>query len=172
MKPPKETINSAFSLLEVVVALALGAMLMGALVGVLKSTRQELAILESKFGANWQADAHRLLQRDLLMASRVSTGDGWFWLDGVFDDASARRIGYKCVPGFLGQKSVLMRLSDGQGEPALFGPTQILMERLDSAGRPHPLSATSTPAPAQVRVWIWDDTDEVQPVFVRDFTLH
>ncbi|MEZ6137056.1 MAG: prepilin-type N-terminal cleavage/methylation domain-containing protein [Pirellulaceae bacterium] len=167
-----------FTLVELTVALALGAMLMVAIVGILQSMSRELEFAKHEADQDWQSSVKRLLHQDLLCASQISTAGGWYWLDGSFTAADSksgtlRKVGYRCVPGILDGESVLMRVADRHGEPVLFGPTKMHIERVDSRGVAQPLSAQPTAVPRYVRVWIWmPDDEDTAASFQHDFLLH
>ena len=164
----------AFTLVELVVALGLGALLMTALVGVLKSVDRQLDEVRLKTQSDWSLLTGRLLYRDLLFASRISSVDGWIWLEGTFPGYGATgridKVGYRCAESFAAGETALMRWANGRGEPVVLGPRRIQIERLDSSGVPQPLSALPTPISGEVRVWIWMDGDT--PAFTKDFVLH
>lgn len=167
--------RGGFTLVELVVALALGAMLMAALVGILKSVDQQLDVMRLEARDNWTVSVSDVLSNDLLLATRISSSDGWTWLDGTFQDFESssntvRRVGYRCVAGVMEQQSVLVRWADGRVDPLVFGPRRLLVERLDATGTPQPLSSFSVSISPIVRVWI--TMEDGVSVFTRDFVLH
>jgi prepilin-type N-terminal cleavage/methylation domain-containing protein len=170
--------KAGFTLVELTVALALGAMLMVAIVGVLQSVSNQLKHAQRESHGDWRSSAKRVLQADLMFAAQISSADGWLWLDGTFPPQGAtsevtRRVGYGCAPGFQEGQSTLMRVADGRGEPVVFGPKRMLVERLDASGTAQPLSEQQTIAPRRVRIWMWLNTDaEDAPSFIQDLVLH
>ncbi len=164
-----------FTLIELVVALALGAMLMAALVGVLRSVDRQLSEVKREATQDWQRPVLEVLHRDLMLSSEISSSDGWIWLDGSLPTyrrrpSLARRVGYRCVSWIDDSETVLLRLADDHGEPLAIGPRRVLIERLDGSDTPQPLSAMPAAMPDRVRVWIWDgELDE--PMLTRDLVL-
>lgn len=165
-----------FTLVEVVVALGLGAMLMVSLVGVLRGVDRQLDIAEAMAMQDWQTSVCRVLQRDLMLASKIGGEDGMIVLEGSFpiygsaSAAPAKRVVYQCVPGLIGDSHCLVRVADDRGEPLGSGLVRILVERVDSSGVAQPLSKIPTAMSGQVRVWIWE-SDAMAPTLERDFVL-
>ena len=167
--------ETGFTLIEMLVALTMSAMLLAAIVGVLRGVNQQLniALRESKQAAN--SSAVELFYSDFLNASAISSSGGWIWLDGIFptfggEETIAKRVGYHCVPWIKEGQTALVRLADGKGALVAVGPRRLLVERLDSTNTPQPLSQSATPIPSRLRLWIWE-TDSEEATFVKDFVL-
>ena len=160
-----------FTLVEVVVAIALGALLMTGLLGVLRGVSYKLRYVERQASQDWKTACKQLINRDLLTASKISSADGWIWLDGSFSRFQAgadpaERIGFRCVPWIHGQ-SGLVRMSQHETELITVGPRRIVIERLDGDGVPQPLSPTPTALPDRLRMWLWESAGE-EASFVCD----
>lgn len=170
------TVRRAFTLLELVVALSLAALIMIALVGVLRSVDRQLDELKARSSTGWTVDVERVLHRDLLSASSIRTADGWIWLEGSFTSYRnsaiiVKRVGYKCVPWLEDSEMVLVRVADGRREPLTVGPIHLIIERLDASGVPQPLSEYAVPTPNAVRAQIWLSDSEAA-IWVSNFVLH
>lgn len=166
--------QGAMTLVELVVALALGAMLMTGLVGVLGSINRQLRVVQNRTAGHWEMASAEMLHRDLMLSARIAFKDGWLWLEGEFPDYQApnrraKRVGYSCVP-WLDGESALIRAAGASSDLVAVGPGRLLVERLDRISVPQPLSESSTSIPDRLRVWIWED-DASEPVAVRDLVL-
>ncbi len=166
---------TGFTLVELLVALTMGAMLLAAIVGVLRSVNQQLNIALRESKETLKSSILELFYNDFLNASAISSSGGWIWLEGVFptfsgDAVITKRIGYHCVPWIKQGQSALVRLGDGQGELVSVGPRRLLIERLDSTNTPQPLSQAPTPIPSRLRLWLWE-TDTEEATLVKDFVL-
>ena len=173
-KPERPRKQGAFTLVELVVALALGAMLMTALVGILRSVSGQLKLAQTWATREWETSAVELLHRDLMLSARISHKDGWIWLDGEFPDfqrpeGREQRVGYSCVP-WMNETSAMIRLGAGSADLVAVGPRRILLERLDQTNTPQPLSEAATVTPERLRLWIWSN-DSSEPSLVRDIAL-
>ena len=162
------------TLLELMVAIALSAMLLGAMVGVLGGIAKQSKVADTYDQDIWPSRFCSLLRRDLVAAEAVWFSNNVIW---IRVDAPAyqnvgvgtRDIGYRCRRTDAG-KSVLERL-DGERQSVLaIGPTRIAVERLDSLGVPQPLPPIAGPVPAQVRIWVWGD-DSDQPAVLRSLVV-
>lgn len=165
----------AFTLMEVVLALALGAMLMVALVGVLRSTSRQLQQARPVSQANCDT-AFRVISRDLLLAQTIAVKDGWIDLTGSFpefgsEDTHARKVAYGIAAAVNGDETVLMRVTEHGGQSIAPQITRIDIERLDSTGTPQPLSSQASSLAGAVRVWLWD-ADVGRPTLERDVVVH
>lgn len=166
--------SMGFTLIELVLAIALGALLMAAMVGVLKGATQQLRIAQQRTRQSWHTATLEQMHRDMLLASRIHSSDGWVWLEGEFNEFSgqrdkSKRVGYQCVPWIDG-RGALVRNSDQATELLAIGPRRMVIERLDANNMPQPLSAVATPMPERVRVWIWTD-DAINAEVLRDIVL-
>lgn len=162
------------TLVELVVALALGAMLMTALVGILASINSQLRAAQNRTSSHWEVAVVETLHRDLMLSARIALEDGWLRLEGEFPDyrnpdRRAKHVGYSCVP-WLGEESALIRTAGASTDLIAVGPRRLLLERLDQMSVPQPFSESSTAVPDRLRLWIWDG-DAPEPVVVRDLVL-
>ena len=167
------------TLVELMVAVVLSAMLLGALVGVLSSVAKQSKLADTYDQPLWPAEFMSLLRRDLLAADAIWSDAGVIWIrtdaptyavqSGAKGTSGMRRIGYRCSPTHE-SRSLLIRSDKGQAAVLAIGPTQLTLERLDDSGSPQPLPPSPGPMPEQVRIWVWQGTSE-GPIIVRDLVL-
>lgn len=169
------------TLIELMVAVALSAMLLAALLGVLSGITKQCKLAETYDKPVWPARFVALLRRDLIAAERIWTSKNTIWFetdapaylpytkDGDTSTGGIRRIGYRCrsIPN---KEGVLMRQDGDHSEAIAIGPDRIVVERLDSDGVPQPLPPMPGPVPSQVRVWVWE-ADKTSPSLVRDLVI-
>jgi hypothetical protein len=165
----------AMTLIELALALTLAAMLLVALVGVLRSVATQLTVADQHRTERWPTQLVDLLYRDLLVAESISARDGMIWIEGVLPtyeqqvSDKERIVGYGCVSIYK-DSSALVRM-DGQTRGYIaIGPRRLVVERIDGDGYPQPLPMDAGPVPRRVRIWVFrDDLDNT--VFVRDLLL-
>ena len=166
------------TLVELMVAIALSAMLLGVLVGVLSGIAKQSKLVSKYDQPVWPAEFLSLLRRDLTAADAIWSDKGTIWIRTdapayAANNANAkkgmRRIGYGC--GTLRDGQAILTRTDVDRQSVLaLGPKRIILERLDDLGSPQPLPSAPGPMPEQVRVWIWNDTGN-SPVVLRDLVL-
>ncbi len=92
----------AFTLVELVTALALASMLLAAIAGVLVYSHRQLNQVNDLSMRRWEASVIRIVRRDIQLASQISISDGWIWLSGEFpvpgSDTYVDRVGYGIAP--------------------------------------------------------------------------
>ncbi len=92
----------AFTLVELVTALALASMLLAAIAGVLVYSHRQLNQVNDLSMRRWEASVVRIVRRDIQLASQISMSDGWIWLSGEFpvpgSDNYVDRVGYGIAP--------------------------------------------------------------------------
>ena len=160
-------------MVEMAVTLVLAAAIMAALVGVLKTASNELESLQKIDRVEPLRAVVDALERDLMRASSISRDLNWYHLDGVFvehDGQVARRVSYGIGSGFLDGQTVIQRSSRGWTEALHYDVGRLLIERVDSAGNPQPITERQVASPAHVRVWIWFQ-GESQAALVRDVVV-
>lgn len=167
--------RNALTLVELVLATALAAMLAAALLGVLSTVGKVGSMVDSGSHANWNAQFLELLYRDLIVADTVWAEGRSFMLGGRFDSYTDEMKTVQIVAYGVtvvdGSFSLVSRRED-HGVSGYFSAsaTRIVIERLDSDGFPQPLPSAPGPVPDRVRVWVWNEVDS-PPVFVRDLVI-
>jgi len=170
---PKRRIG--MTLVELVTAIALAAMLMAAMTGVLRGIALQTRAAQTKTSPLWPSRFQSILRRDVLSADAIWMNDGHIHLrcDAPLYQAktgrrSQREVVYHCKK--LDTSTHVLYRSDGNGNAAIaIGPKRIQVERLDSQGNPQPLPPTPGPVPAALRVWVWQE--EESPLFVHDMVV-
>ncbi len=162
--------RNAMTLVELMVAIALSAMLLGALVGVLGGLSKQTRLSENYDQAVWPARFIELLRRDVIAAEAMWSNNQTVWITAdspqYGDSGGSRQIGYRCADLSAG-RAVLERIDGDRVSVIAIGPTRLSVERLDRLGFPQPLPPAPGPVPAQIRVWVWGDDDQ-HPVVLRD----
>lgn len=157
-------LKSGFSLFELSVALAVGTMLMIALVGVLRSSHLQLRVAEEQMAKTEIDEVRQLIEFDLTFASQISERDGRIWIEGDFRSFESRRpsrlIAYACEPWINGD-SALVRTKDSRTDLAAIGFAQLNVERVDTAGVGQPLSPDWSALPKRLRVRLTSSTGRV-----------
>ena len=175
--------RAGMTLVELMVAIALSAMLLVSLVGVLSGIAKQGKVVDKLDQPVWPARFAKLVRRDLLAAESVWQSNGIVWMRTdapVYEsyrstsrtnssDVGVRRIGYQCVVS-SDSPAILYRRDQERRCAMAIGPTRIVLERLDDQGTPQPLPSSPGPVPDQVRVWVWNDP-AVSPVLVRDLVV-
>lgn len=169
--------TAAFTLMEVVLALALGAMLMASLVGVLRSTDRQLK--HAKLPANGESNcdiAFRTVARDLMLAQTIQADEKWITINGSFPDFDGNgsypaQLRYGIAAQGATGKSVLMRIADNRGQAIAPGVSRIVIERIDARGVPQPLSGQPISLSGVLRIWMWE-TGSDTPSLERDVVVH
>ena len=147
------------------VAVMLSVMLLGSLIGVLRSMMQQAKQTDSYDGAAWRAECIDLIRRDLMAAESV-----WVEQDTIFlysdppnyqrANESVRLIGYR-TSSLSTSRTMLERIEADQTRVVAIGPRKIRMERIDHLGSPQPLPPRPGPMPRQMHLWIWGETSDV-----------
>lgn len=163
-----------FTLVELTVSIALAALLLSAMVGVLSGLMKQVAVIDRYDTEAWPPRFIELLRRDLVSADEIWAVRGAVHIrthppryhgSGV----GMRTVIYMCVTEKPG-KSILVREDAGRQAVIAVGPDRISLERLDKLGTPQPLPSIPGPMPTQARLWIWS-LGEDDPLFVRDLVL-
>ncbi|WP_218933569.1 hypothetical protein [Rubripirellula lacrimiformis] len=156
------------TLIELMVAAALSALLLVALIGVLRGLSMQMRLANRMDQPVWPSRFVQFLRRDLLAADAVWERSGIVWIrtdapayssagNTPSDITGIRDIGYRC--GMLQNgRRVLERIDSDRVDVLAFEPSRIVVERLDSQGNPQPLPPSPGPVPAQVRVWVWENS--------------
>ena len=161
------------TLVELTVAIALAAMLLASLTGVLRGVSEQSKLADSFEGPVWPSEFLNILHRDLMAAEAIWAEQGVVLIKTDAPQyqsvgTGARTVGYACVD--IGKNLAVLNRIDGATSVLAMGPRQLVIERLDTSGRPQPLPATPGPVPTQVRVWVWE-ADEKTPVILRDLVI-
>ena len=162
------------TLVELMVAVTLSAMLLGSLVGVLRGVANQTELAQRYDQPVWPARTLAILRRDLIAADSVWLEENVIWMrtdapSYHSSNVGVREIGYGCTQ-IQGGTSMLVRTDGGQRSVLAIGPSRIEIERLDAGGIPQPLPPAPGPVPANVRVWVWEQVRS-QPVLRRDLVL-
>jgi prepilin-type N-terminal cleavage/methylation domain-containing protein len=164
-----------FTLVELVVALAIASMLLTSIAGVLIISHRQLNVVADNSQNRWHALVTSIMRRDFLLASQVHVENDWVWLSGEFlnqgNDATANRVGYGIAPWIIEGQTALVRVCGDEGQPLVIGASRLIVERLDEAGTPQPLSTRPTAISNQLRLWVWQ-ADSQSPVLIRDLMVH
>lgn len=176
-KQAAKCVRKAMTLVELMVAVALSALLLSALVGVLRGVDVQSKMAVKLDRPVWPSRVIDLVRRDLIAATAIWAESNTVWIRtdapsykvhglGDRESAGTRRVGYRCrvLPG---GDPVLERVDAGRSSVLAIAPTRIIVERLDSVGAPQPLPLQPGPVPQQVRVWIYE-TDSNSPTIVKD----
>lgn len=157
------------TIIELMVSIALSAILVSALVGVLRGVKQQAELANKYDNPVWPARSLELFRRDLLAASSIWLEDETIWMQTdapsyESGNAGLRRVGYGIQP-LRNAPPLLERIDENASATLAIGPSRIVVERIDSEGQPQPLPAFPGPVPNQVRVWIFgENADEVYVV--------
>lgn len=157
------------TLVELTMALALSAMLLAGLVGLLRGLYQQTKISESYEADVWPARFVSLVQTDLSSAESLWVEDRVIWMSHGFGGQDMRHVGYRCRQLDTGL-SVLERLDRFGASALAIGPTRVEMERIDRRGAPQPIPNRPGPVPAQVRIWVWEHQAK-ESTIARDLVL-
>ncbi|MFG0261580.1 MAG: hypothetical protein ACF788_04240 [Novipirellula sp. JB048] len=146
------------TLVELVLALSLAAMLLVATVGVLGQVHSQAELADAMVRPVWPSKVRGLLRRDFWECDQMWEADGIVWF------ATA---GYRCVPEAGAEFSsdelpmgMLQRLSAKEGSAVevatlAIGPDRVDVERVDDRGLSHPLPPRPGPVPKRLRVRIY-----------------
>lgn len=168
------------TLIELLVAVALSAMLMTALIGVLQGLGKQTRLANQMDQPAWPNEVLKLLRRDLLAADSLWEEGGIIWLltdsptypvpkRTSSNTSASREIGYRS--GALGDgRRVLERIESSRAIVLACDVSRIKLERLDSFGNPQPLPNSPGPVPSQIRVWVWDSILD-RPVLLKDVVI-
>jgi len=167
--------RNAMTLVELTVAIALSAMLMVALIGVLGGIAKQVKLSRRYDTSVWPNRVATLLRRDLGAAESLWMDAGELWMrtdvPSYHSDAKGvREIGYRCT-AIDNELSILERIDANQTSVLAIGPERLYVQRIDSAGIPQPLPRTPGPAPKHVRLWIHTSGNQ-DAAWVRDLVLH
>ncbi len=157
------------TLVELTVALALSAMLMAGIVGLLRGLNQQSELAEEYDTDVWPARFVSLIRSDLMSAQSLWDGSGVIWMRHDASGQAQSRVGYRCRTLTEGL-SVLERIDADAVSVLAIGPARVDVERLDAQGLPQPIPNTPGPVPTQVRIWVWDG-ENTEPVVLRDLVL-
>lgn len=170
---PSESKRHGMTLVELVIAIALSAMLLTALVGVLKGVSRQSNLAESLDRPSWPATFLDLLRRDLRAAEAIWAEEGVIWIETDAPKYGAgegvRTVGFACIEIDSGQR-LLTRHDEGTSRALAIGPSRLIIERVDRSGSTHPLPPAPGPVPPQLRVWLWQG-DHSEPVLLRDVVI-
>ncbi len=162
------------TLVELAISVALSAMLLSTLVGVLSGiSRQEKA--SRRFDRPiWHGRAMEIIRRDLLSADSLWKTGGTIWIKTSppaygRSNRGLRTIGYRCIC-ISDTRTALTRLDADTEDVLGFGASSIAIERLDASGVPQPIPGIEGPVPNQVRVWISGDQAAIDP-YVADLII-
>ena len=165
--------SRGITLIEVMVALALSALMLTALVGVLKGFRIQEQTAESLQTERWPPKFVNLLYRDLLVCDGVFASNKTVWLTGnlpAYADSNQngrRRIGYRIVETGGGETAPV-RINGPYRQLIALRASRIVVERVDDQGVAKPLPFARGPVPQRVRVWVWHSG---RAIVEQDITL-
>ncbi|WP_144056808.1 PulJ/GspJ family protein [Rhodopirellula europaea] len=176
----KEQPCFGMTLIELLVAVALSAMMMTALIGVLQGLGKQTRLANQMDQPTWPNEVLKLLRRDLLAADSFWEEGGIVWLvtdsptyqvprRNLSNISVSREIGYRCS-GLGDGRRVLERIEASRAIVLACDVSRIQIERLDSFGNPQPLPHLPGPVPSQVRVWVWDSTID-HPILQKDIVI-
>ena len=162
------------TLVELIVAISLSAMLMVAIVGVLRGIAIQTKLSERYDHAVWPSELVQLLRRDLDAAESL-----WVEANAILmrSDVPAyqvnaigvRPIRYQCVEMQDGT-DVIERVDSGHGAILAMGPHRIQLDRIDRFGMLQPLPLEPGPIPNRIRIQVWQGADS-EPILVRDISV-
>lgn len=167
--------SRALTLVELVLATALAAMLMAALLGIMTTVSNMAAAVESESDTDWHAQFLELLFRDLIVADTAWVEGRSLMLGGRFESyTDEMKIVHTVAYGVTSVDSSLSLVSRREDRGALgyfaTNAHRVVIERLDSDGFPQPLPSEPGPVPDRVRVWMWGELESF-PVLVRDLVI-
>ncbi|MBN8603415.1 MAG: hypothetical protein J0M26_20435 [Planctomycetes bacterium] len=156
-----------FTLLEVTVSLAVSAMILVALIGVVRSLGGQLRRLQEQKSDHIEL-VQNILQQDALAASVISRKGESYILVGNFvspspNDLYLESVIYECKT-WLDGMPVLVRRTNQQQEIVAKGVRRMVVERMDSQGVPQPISNLASPFPSRARIWLWMDSRDSEPM--------
>lgn len=167
------------TLIELLLAIALSALLMAAVTGVVQGISRQSRLAEDLERPVWPAEVVDLVRTDLLAASSLWMNEDTLWIRSdppayqsprlAEVSTGVREIGYRCSQTDGGYQ-VLRRLDGVDRRTLALGVQKILLERLDREGIPQPIPRSPGPVPTQVRLWIWTSERPSEPL-VRDVLL-
>lgn len=166
--------QTGLTMVELLVALALAALLMAAMTSLLQSLRLPLQHAERTARPAWPGRLAAQIRQDLLAASGVHAQNETVWITGQLRSASrpgasTSFVGYACMP-IERENWALVRIDKDGFEVFAYGPSRLLVERIDDLGVPQPLPPTIGPVPNRVRLWVFG-AGANQPEVVRDIVL-
>ena len=146
----------AFTLIEVIVSLALATLLMTALLTVLRSVDRQRKRIERRISvqSSWRDQLRQTLQRDLGAAESIWKNDTGLEL-GMHPDPNHKnsRVRYRCIDtGVAG--SFLVRSDAEEARLMAAGVTKLYAERIDRRGELQPLPTRPGPKPTRLRCWL------------------
>jgi hypothetical protein len=165
---------AGFTVLEVTVSLAVSAMILVALIGVMRAVGGQLRLLKEQKSERLGL-IQQILQQDALTASMISRKADSYVLVGNFvspdlNESYHELVIYECNT-WLDGSLALVRRTNEQQEVVAKGIRQIVIERLDSQGVPQPISNLPIPFPSRARVWLWTDERDAAPLMF-DMSAH
>ena len=153
------------TLLEIVVALSLAAMLLVALSGVLAGLvkqRRQAEIVDSR---EWVHSLDRIFWNDLAQARSVALLDGVLWMkapssskaNGLGDESIEYRLDATGKEQFALVRAVYPGNSaqTSQQKTLVWNVARASFERIDDSGRDQPFPTSPGPAPRGFRYRIW-----------------
>ncbi len=164
----------AMTLVELMLAVALSAMLLSALIGVLGGVSKHVRSADSLDTAQWPARVTELIRNDLIAAEAIWVQGDTVWLrtsppNYGFGEVGTRSIGYRCGE-ITDERFALLRIDGSRSDVLAIGPTSFVLERLDESGVPQPLPGIPGPVPVQIRFWVVGERPD-DPVFVSDVVV-
>ncbi|MEM6473734.1 MAG: prepilin-type N-terminal cleavage/methylation domain-containing protein [Planctomycetota bacterium] len=165
-------IRRGMTLVELLLAVALSAMLLAALVGLLRGTSNQTKLAKQFDQPVWQTRLPDLIRADLKAADSIWSVDQTVVMRSSppqyhGDRTGLRTIAYECVElesGFC----CLLRSDQDSSDVLAVGPTKITIERVDRDGFPQPLPSNPGPVNRQFRAWVFQNG---QTLIDRTITL-
>ncbi|QDV42562.1 hypothetical protein Enr13x_24100 [Stieleria neptunia] len=163
------------TLIELMVAIALSAMLMAAIVGILGGVSKQAKIAVDGEPAIWAEQTIALMRTDLLAANAVWKSEDAVWLFTDAPSYESENIGIRNIcyrTRKLRDETPILERTDSTFRSVLaLDVREIRVERLDRFGVPQPLPSAPGPVPNQVRVWVRCDGQAGRATVIRDLVL-
>ncbi|MEO1619006.1 MAG: prepilin-type N-terminal cleavage/methylation domain-containing protein [Planctomycetota bacterium] len=156
-------LRRGMTLFELLLAVALSAMLLAALVGLLQGTSRQVKLASNFETPAWKSNVIKLIKADMQSAESIWQADGRVLMRSspppYYETSGVQIIAFECVR--LGDQSpALLRIQGKRKDVLALGPTRLKIERLDSDGIPQPLPDQPGPPNRQFRIWVFERDQE------------
>lgn len=171
---PQSIVTRGFTLVEMTVAIALSALMMVAMIGVLDGIGKRAQLVERFDTVTWPRGLERLLRRDLGAAKSIWIAEGTLWIrtdvPGYHSEAKGLRdIAYRCVE-LASEHSALQRVDGSHGDLIALGVKALMVNRVDAEGERHEFPEEPGPVPRRVCVMLWDNPNQA-PIYIRELLV-
>ncbi|WP_436717718.1 prepilin-type N-terminal cleavage/methylation domain-containing protein [Roseiconus lacunae] len=163
------------TLIELLAAMALSALLLSAVIGITKGVSQQATAVEEKDLLVWPSQTVAILRRDLLSADSVWNSRNAIWLKTDAPSYHSPSMGARYIRYDVKKSEhgggILRRVDSTTGAPLAINVNNIRIERLDASGVPQPFPPSPGPVPDQVRLWVEYIERGSFNVFIRDIVI-